>query len=157
MAIIFCDIQGIVLKHLVPYKTTITGDYYSHLLCTQLRRAVREKRPGLYIGQGTLYTKTMRPHTHTSRVDHDTTRALGIELLPHPPYSPGLAICDFWLFPNMKDVLRGKKYESREELEVAITTTLRGMSRDGLEHVFRSWTERWQKCISSRGKYFEKL
>ena len=94
---------------------------------------------------------------HTIHVVQETTRALGIELLPHPPYSPDLAICDFWLFPNMKDVLRGKKYESREELEVAITTTLRGMSRDGLEHVFHSWTERWQKCISSRGKYIKKL
>ena len=37
MAIIFFDIQGIVLKHLVPYKTSITEVYYSHRLRTQLR------------------------------------------------------------------------------------------------------------------------
>ena len=90
MAIIFCNIQGIVLKHLVPYKTTITGEYYSHLLRTQLRRAIREKRPELY-RSGYILHQDNAP-AHTSRVVQETTRALGIKLLPHPPYSPG------WLY-----------------------------------------------------------
>jgi hypothetical protein len=27
---------------------------------------------------------------------------LGFELIPHPPYSPDLTPCDFFLFPNFK-------------------------------------------------------
>ena len=152
MAIIFCDIQGIVLKHLVPYWGLLfTSSSYS------VTASYSWKAPWT-ISVRVHVTPRQRARTHQSCSGvQETTRALGIELLPHPPYIPDSAICDFWLFPNMKDVLRGKKYESREELEVPITTTLRGMSRDGLEHVFCSWTERWQKCISSRGKYFEKL
>jgi hypothetical protein len=30
----------------------------------------------------------------------------------HPPYSPDLAPCDFWVFPTMKRELRGNKFPS---------------------------------------------
>ena len=69
----------------------------------------------------------------------NTVKELDIELLPHPPYSPDLVICDFWLFPNLINRLRGQKYESREELRCAVNRNLREMSRDGLQHVFLSW------------------
>jgi hypothetical protein len=44
---------------------------------------------------------------------------LGYELLPHPPYSPGLhrsVVCDFFLFPNMKEWLGGKRFASDEQV-----------------------------------------
>ena len=44
-----------------------------------------------------------------------TNYELGYELIPHPPYSPDLAPCDFFLFPNLKTWLGGKKFSSNEE------------------------------------------
>ena len=44
----------------------------------------------------------------------DTVKGLDKGLLPHPPYSPDLEICDFGLFPNLKNRLHGQKYESKE-------------------------------------------
>jgi histone-lysine N-methyltransferase SETMAR len=41
---------------------------------------------------------------------------LGSKLLPHPPYSPDLAPCDFFLFPNMKKWLCEKRLASNEEV-----------------------------------------
>ena len=60
---------------------------------------------------------------------------LNIEPPQHPPYRPDVAICDFFLFPTAKDHLRGRKFESREELSTAITEALRTATRDGLQHV----------------------
>ena len=40
----------------------------------------------------------------------------GLKTLPHPPYSPDLAPCDFWLFSRIKDELRGKRFSTNEEL-----------------------------------------
>jgi hypothetical protein len=34
---------------------------------------------------------------------------IGETPLEHPPYSPDLALCDFWAFPTVKRELRGKK------------------------------------------------
>ena len=41
---------------------------------------------------------------------------LGYKLPPHPPYSPDLAPCDFFLFPNWKKSLVGHKFELNEEV-----------------------------------------
>ena len=45
---------------------------------------------------------------------------LSYELIPHPPYSPDLAPCDFFLFSNLKTWLGGKKFLSNEEVIVAV-------------------------------------
>ena len=37
---------------------------------------------------------------------------LGFELQPHAPYSPDLAPYDFFLFPILKILLRGKRFSS---------------------------------------------
>ena len=76
-----------------------------------------------------------------------------IEPLQHPPYSPDFAISDFFLFPTVKDHLRGRKFESREELGTAITEALRTVTHDGLQHVFCTWVERWDKCSKAKGSY----
>ena len=63
---------------------------------------------------------------------------LNIEPLQHPQYSQDLAICDFFLFSTAKDHLRGRKFESIEELGTAIFEALRTVARDGLQHVLHT-------------------
>ena len=36
----------------------------------------------------------------------------GFEILPHSPYSPGMAYSDFYLFPKLKSHLLGAQYGS---------------------------------------------
>ena len=154
MAIIFCDIQGIILNHLVPPKTTVTGNYYVSVIKSDLLPAIKRKRPQLMRSWILLHYDNVP--SHSSQVVLDTIKELDIEILPHPAYSPDLAICDFWLFPNLKNKLRGEKYESGEELRRAVDIYLRDMSPDGLHHVFWAWVERWDKCKLCKGRYFEK-
>ena len=45
---------------------------------------------------------------------------MGIKTVLHPPYSPDLAPCDFWLFPK----LRGRRYEIIEEMKEAVTKVI---------------------------------
>ena len=116
---------------------------YATVIKSELLPAIKRKRP--HIERSGILLHHDNAPSHSSRIVMDTVNKL--ELLPHPPYSPDLAICDFWLFPNLKNRLRGNKYESRE---------VREMSRDGLQHVCLSWVERWNKCKLCEGRYFEK-
>ena len=118
--------EGIVLNHMVPNKTIVNGDYYSGVLREQLQRAIQGKRPELY-RSGFMLHQDNAP-VHVSRVVKQTMSDLNIEPLQHPPYSPDLAICDFFLFPIVKDHLRGRKFESRAKLGTAITEALRPCS-----------------------------
>jgi hypothetical protein len=35
----------------------------------------------------------------------------------HPPYSPDLAPCDFFLFPKIKLKLKGRRFDTNEEIQ----------------------------------------
>jgi hypothetical protein len=37
-------------------------------------------------------------------------------VIPHPPYFPDLAPCDFFLFPKMKLKLKGSWFDTIEEI-----------------------------------------
>ena len=43
-------------------------------------------------------------------------RELHFELLPHLPYSPGLAPSDYWLLAGLKRMLQEKRFGSNEEI-----------------------------------------
>jgi hypothetical protein len=40
----------------------------------------------------------------------------GISAMDHLPYSPELAPADFWLFPEVKSVLKGKHFSDVEDI-----------------------------------------
>jgi hypothetical protein len=37
--------------------------------------------------------------------------------MDHPPYSPDLAPADVWLFPELKSVLKGKRFSDVEDIK----------------------------------------
>ncbi|XP_043660717.1 uncharacterized protein LOC122624974 [Drosophila teissieri] len=51
-----------------------------------------------------------------------------ISVVPQPPYSPDLAPCDFFLFPLLKRELKGKHWESVENIQARVTRFLKGIS-----------------------------
>ena len=76
---------------------------------------------------------------------------MGIKTVPHPPYSPDLAPCDFWLFPK----LRGCRYETNEEMKEAVTKIIDTLTQEDFHGAFHKLLERYNKCIAARGDYFE--
>ena len=75
----------------------------------------------------------------------------------HPPYSPDLSPCDFFLFPRLKKMLSGNKYKYRSSLGSAIYQCLQQIPKDEYLSAFRDWVKRLQKCVSVKGEYFEGL
>ncbi len=79
------------------------------------------------------------------------------KFIEHPFYSLVLAPCDFWLFPALKKALREWKFHFNRE---PLTTTTQAFFNCWLESRFRKTIkdkcpEHTQKCILSRGRYFE--
>ena len=76
---------------------------------------------------------------------------MGIKTVPHPPYSPDLAPCDFWLFPK----LRGYRYKTIEEIKEAVTKVIDTLTQEDSHGAFQKLLELYNKCIASGGDYFE--
>ena len=60
------------------------------------------------------------PPGHNSILVTDYLTKMGIKTVPHRPYSPDLAPCDFCLFPK----LRGCRYETIEEMKEDVTKVI---------------------------------
>ena len=58
---------------------------------------------------------------------------MGIKTDSHPPYSPDLAPCDFWLFPK----LRGCSYETIEEMKEAVTKVIDTPTQEDFDGAFQ--------------------
>ena len=81
---------------------------------------------------------------------------LGLKLLPHPLYSPDLTPSDFFLFPNLKVRLGGKKFSSHEEIMAAVDKDFKGFETSYFSEETKKLEERWTKCVEVGGDYVEK-
>ena len=69
-------------------------------------------------GQSTFYMTT--PPLISVRLLSLFLASEKLKVLNHPPYSPDLSPCDFFLFPRLKKMLSGNNYTSRSSLGSAI-------------------------------------
>ena len=76
---------------------------------------------------------------------------MGTNTVPRRPYSPDLAPYDFWLFPK----LTGCRYETIEEMIEAVTKVIDTLTQEDFHGTFQKLLERYNKCIATRGDYFE--
>ena len=76
---------------------------------------------------------------------------MGIKTVPHLPYNPDFAPCDFWLFPK----LRGSCEETIEEMKEAVTKVIDSLTQGDFHGEFQKLLERYNKCIAAGGDYFE--
>ena len=76
---------------------------------------------------------------------------IGIKTVPHPPYIPNVAPCDFWLFPK----LRGCRYETIEEMKEAVTKVIDTFTQEDIHGTFQKLLERYNKCIAAGGDNFK--
>jgi hypothetical protein len=58
---------------------------------------------------GSIIT-TKRPHIRPRKTTEFVTN--NTVIVPHPPYSPDLAPCDFALFPKLNMKLKGRRFET---------------------------------------------
>jgi hypothetical protein len=71
-------------------------------------------------------------------------------------HSSDLAPCDFYLFPELKKMLAGKKYKTRVALISAVTQYLKHRSTSWFTVGIKKLQQRWQKCVDVGGEYFGK-
>ena len=54
----------------------------------------------------------------------------GLHVLNHPPYSPDLSPFDFWLFPRLKEMLAGHRFESHCGIGSAVYQCLQHIPKE---------------------------
>ena len=86
----------------------------------------------------------------------DAVERNGYELIPHPAYLANLAPKDFFLFPNLKNDIRGLHFRSDEEVVTAVEEWANRKDPDFFSSGLMTLEHRWSKCITLEGNYIEK-
>jgi transposase len=97
----------------------------------------------------------MRRLTHLSLLIHSYLAKHQTATVPHPPYSPDLAPADLFLFPKLKTTLKGRHFQTIEQIEENAIRELRTITESVFKEAFQQWKKCWEWCIASRGNYFE--
>ena len=117
IASVFWDAKGIVFIDYLQKGKIINEEYYATLL-RELRQAIKSKRPGK-LTKGVLLHQD-NAAAHKSLVAMSAVHDCGFELIYHPLYSPDLAPSAYFLFPNLKKYLAGKRYDSDDDVIFAV-------------------------------------
>ena len=107
-------------------------------------------------GQESTFYMTMPPLINV-RLSSLFLASEKVKVLNHPPYSPDLSPCDFFLFPRLKKMFSGNTFTSRSSLCSAIYQCLQQIPKEDYLSDFRDWVKRLQKCVSVKEEYSEGL
>ena len=154
MLLLFFDYRGPLTIDFLEPNATVNANRYVETL-TKLKADIHNKRR--VGGKPTfLHHDNARPHTATRTME--TIERLHFNLLPHPPYSPDLAPADFAVFPRLKQLLRGRVYESRDCLTNEVRRILqREIPVEFYADAVNGMRTRWEKCLHVKGDYVEKI
>jgi histone-lysine N-methyltransferase SETMAR len=155
LATIFWDCKGIILVDILPYGQTITALYYSALL-DKLKVAVQQKRRR-NTANGFLHLLHDNARPHTALITVNKLNEMGLNIVPHPPYSPDLAPSDYYLFSSLKSSLRGKDLSGVADIHAAIQQWMDSRPPQFFARGIKMLPKRWKLCIDNHGNYFEHL
>ena len=108
---LFFDSTDMIYMLWVPTGQTVNKEYYVEIL-REVRERFQRKRPALFKSAQWHFHRDNAP-VHNSILVADYLTKMDIKTVPHPLYSPDLAQCDFWLFPKLKEKLKGCRQWSR--------------------------------------------
>ena len=133
---------------------TVTGQFYKNSVLKKVKEFYNKKRPSK--GWSGVHLLHDNASSHKCEVVKSFLASEKVKVLNHPPYSPDLSPCDFFLFPRLK-MLSGNKYMFRSSFGSAIYQCLQQIPKEDLFICFLRLGKMLQKCVSVKREYFEGL
>jgi histone-lysine N-methyltransferase SETMAR len=78
----------------------------------------------------------------------------GLGRAEHPPYSPDLSPCDFWLFGFLKEKLKDLQLRGVQSFHQAIPDLWNELTFEDVHAVFLEWMNRLSWVRENKGEYF---
>ena len=150
---VFFKSTGSLLIHHVERGQTIDHGYYIDNCSQPLVETMKHQRPSYGTNLILLHHDNGKPHIH--RDGSGYLESEGLTIIPHPPNSPDLSPCDFWLFDLIKRKLTDQT--DSQSLHDTIAEFIYSLDKEEYRKTFDKWIERMQLYVDNQGDYFEHL
>ena len=149
MIICFFDSQGIVHKEFVPPGLSI-----KHFI----RKSLKDSGKGWHVCDQALNVLGCCTATtlHVTAVSiNEFLAEKNIHVVPQPPYSPDVSPCDLFLFPRLKNHLKGRHFGTLDNIQKSVTDELKCIPAEAFQHCYEQWKQRLRRCVAVQGNYFK--
>jgi hypothetical protein len=154
MITIFFTATRLILLNSLPQGPSFTPDYLtSEIAPAFTKEKLRFRRHHSGVAFST-HMDNSRCHNGRMATAEFNRRRLG--RTKHPPYSPDLSPCDFWLFGFLKEKLKDRQLRGVQSLRQAITDLWDEPTFEDIQAVFLEWMNRLSRIIENKGEYFIK-
>ena len=123
---------------LISYRVRVRVVYWGF---KGVQEEIPSKRLALFKSSQWYFHQDNAPVDNSILVTDYLTK-MNIKTVPHRPYSPGLASCDFWLFPKLTDCC----YETIEEMKKDVTKVNDTLIQEDFHGTLQKLLERYNKC-----------
>ena len=132
---------------IIPLKVrkTVTANWYVNHCLPKVFQASCKRHPRT--GVRGLLLDHDNANAHTAAVTLDFPATNDVQLVTHPPYSPDLVPCDWFLFPAFKRQLKGKQFQNAEDALAFFEGVILDIPQSTWSGVINSWFERMVKCV----------
>ncbi|CAF4076146.1 unnamed protein product [Rotaria sp. Silwood2] len=134
---------------------TVNASCYVNTCLPQVFKAVSERREARGLRGLIFHDDNVRPHR--AWITNEFLLENHVEQYPNPPYFPDLSPCDFFLFPKLKNQLRGIWFNDDNEMLTALQQAIDSLTKEDFKNCFEDWFIRMHKFIDTEGRYFEKI
>lgn len=152
MVTVIWGAHGVFLIDFLPENTSFNSSYFVEYVLSPL--AQKKQEIWSQSNQRKIWLHLDNCLVHNSKISIENTEFYGFKRPPHPPYSPDVALSDFFLFGYTKNKLKGHTFNDRDELCNAIIEIIGGIPKQKLKEVFEHWIHRCESVINTRGEYF---
>jgi hypothetical protein len=149
----FYDSKGIIHHEFVPEGQTVNGSFYLSVLERLWKRIRRDRHE--YTAPGSWLLLHDNAPVHWAVAVQGFLARKQACVLNNPPSSPNLSPCDYFLFPKLKLPSKGRLFEDVQDIQAAVTSSLRAIPQEDVQRSFQSLLDRATHCIDAEGMYFE--
>jgi histone-lysine N-methyltransferase SETMAR len=149
---VWWNYEGLIYYELVPDGHTINAEVYSQQL-KKMFTVLLEKCPAPVNRKHVYFSKITLVHMRRRKLFRKSKnwKVLNCYRLPL------LVLINCYLFRSMAQFLRGKKFQSVADVEVAVEELFASKDKEWLYQAFKKFAEKWVKTIEHEGLYFEYL
>ena len=140
----------------VAFKMTERVEQWIYIkFCVKLERSSTEIiwmiKEATAMGNWWLAASTWQHASHTSCLVQSFLVKHQITQVTQAPYSPDLVPCNFWLFPKLKSSLKGKRFQTVDEIQENMMEQLMAIPTKDFVECFEQWKRHWENCVRSQG------
>jgi transposase len=153
MVTIFFTSTRLFVLNFLPKGTRFNQDYF---IDTVLPNLYSEKRRiTRHNGLPSFLVHMDNSGCHNGAKIAEKLEKRHMKRAPHPPYSPELSPCDFWLFRILKQKMKERGFQSEEQILAAISESWNELTFEYIQRVFHNWMERLTWVIANSGEYYQ--